>query len=249
MLSREDSGHFTERLLHNQESLVAFSVFSVIALLKDKQNLSSKARLPVAFLLVIVPLVSLFLVRSLIPSSSQSNYVAVIVNQILRFEDPRFLLIMMQATFSGLGLLPILMLLNFQESYTFLSENIEWLLFGLISIFLLFGGGDKSRLYLYFLPLAVFISLKVMDDLRLKMHVLMYSFWTVIILFAHSFIGGYLSPIRSFDIYLRRMVPEHAEGNFLPYLVMNLAISLLIVLLTMNLSRTRFEQTDLKKLD
>lgn len=130
------------------------------------------------------------------------------------------------ALFSGLGVLPLVILYGIRPSVRFLAANRQWLVLLVTSAVLLLGGIDKSRLFLYALPAVVILAIHVVQDLTTRRPPRLMTIWLLVTLAIHLYIGNYLTPMGSFSEYLARMVPEHADGSsYMPTLVTNLSLS------------------------
>jgi hypothetical protein len=120
---------------------------------------------------------------------------------------PRILIV---AIFSGLGLLPLIILSNFSWSTRYLRTNLHWGFMVAIGIFLLFGGKDKSRLFLHMLPAITILALGAIRDIRARLSKVDFIVWLAITTLLHVFMGNLLAAFSNFHDYLNRMVPEHS---------------------------------------
>jgi hypothetical protein len=215
-----------------KESLAAFSLFSAVYFLRQKPRLGGAASALYILLLLCVSFGTLFLARFIIDADGMSSLMNVMLWELRRFLEPEFWLIFLQSIFSGLGFIPILLILHYRPWLEFLRQRWEWVIYAAISLPLLFGGNDKSRLFLYFLPLAVILALHSIRALKEFQTEARFRMWITLFLLAHLFIGSYLTPMGSFPEYLNRMVPEHSEGYFLPFLFKNCLLGLGVFIFT-----------------
>ena len=119
----------------------------------------------------------------------------------------------------------------------FLRERYEWIAYLAISMALLFAGRDKSRLFLYLLPILIVCTVLVAEELKIRSGMQRALVWMAVLLLLHVYIGGYLTPMGSFQDYLARMVPEHSDGTYLPYLARNLVLAAGFLIFTLARAR------------
>ena len=215
-----------------KESLAAFSLFSLIFLFREKRQTGVVASLAYTALVLCVSFGTLLLVRFMVDADGLSSPVAAVMWEFRKALDPQFWLIFLQSIFSGLGFLPLLLLVNFRSWLEFLRQHWEWVFYAAISLLFVFGGSDKGRLFLYFLPLAVILALHSIRALQGFQSESKFMVWVVLFVLAHLYIGRYLTPMDSFPEYLARMVPEHSDGRFLPYLIRNCILGFAVFLFT-----------------
>jgi hypothetical protein len=125
---------------------------------------------------------------------------------------PGYSRIMFVAIFSGLGIMPLILLSHFRWLLDYLKARPYWVVMLACSLFLLFGGADKPRLMLYMLPLITLLAVAVVDDFRRWMPKRTFWVWLAIILLLQAYVGNLLTPFPDFGSYLDLMVPEHS-GN------------------------------------
>jgi len=150
---------------------------------------------------------------------------------------PRFAV----ALFSGLGILPALVAYRARQVYPFLRRNLHWALLVAIGILSLFGGTDKARLFLYMLPAAVVFAAEAMEPVLVRPKGAAWV-WLGGTLLLHFYLGNLLTPMGTYEDYLRRMVPEHAIGPVWGELVRIGAVLLLWVGLTLWYAHRRAEK-------
>jgi hypothetical protein len=114
------------------------------------------------------------------------------------------------AIFSGLGILPLVILSHFRWALTYIRQHLHWLAMIGIGTFLLLGGQDKARLFLHMLPAVVVVAVAVVRDLQLRLPKAYFIAWLSMVLSLHFFIGHHFSAFKDFNAYLHRMVPEHS---------------------------------------
>ena len=215
-----------------KESLVAFSLFSAVYFLRQKPRSGWIVSVLYILLLFCASFGTLLLSRFIIDVDGLSSPTAVMLWEFRKFLEPEFWLIFLQSIFSGLGFISILLILHYKPWLEFLKQHWEWIVYAAISLLFLFGGSDKGRLFLYFLPLAVILALHSIHALKEFQTETRFRVWIAIFLVAHLYIGRYLTPFGSFTEYLARMVPEHSEGQFLPYLFKNCLLGLGVFIFT-----------------
>ncbi len=128
-------------------------------------------------------------------------------------EKPGYLRIMVTAMFSGLGIMPLIILSQFRWVVGYLRKNPHWIAMILIGIFLLFGGKDKPRLMLYALPAFMVMTVSVLQRLKNNLPVWTYRAWLGIMLGLNFYFASWFSPFVDFMDYLDHMVPEHSPGE------------------------------------
>ena len=181
---------------------------------------------------IILPFATIFLVRHLVYAEN-SHSLLVLLEEIVKLAEIEFWPIFFQAIFSGLGIIPILLLAKYKQWVGLFRKYPEWVVYLLISLFFLFGGIDKARLFLYSLPFAVFISIHVCSNLKKKIPSWKFNLWIIFTLSVHWFIGGYLTPEVTFNNYLAMMLPVHSRGLYVPFLTRNCIIALIVFLFTL----------------
>jgi len=206
-----------------KESLAAYSVFSVVHLLRYDDRSRTWIRAALVLAILVVPFATLFIVRSVIDAPNPQSP-RVILKHLGRALDLRFWPVLLQAAFSGLGVIPVVLLVNYQSWVRFLRRHSEWVVYALISLAFLFGGADKARLFLYVLPLAAILAVRSISTFERDASPAKLVFWAAVVLVIHWYIGGYFSAMGTFSDYLARMVPVHSAGRYLPYLMRNLCL-------------------------
>jgi hypothetical protein len=106
-----------------------------------------------ALLLAIVgvPLAALLAVQVGIPGPA-AGPAAAVATQLRSLASPTRWPALVAAAFSGLGILPLVLLHAPGDSWRILRAHPHWLLWLVLALGLLLGGSDKSRLFLYALP-------------------------------------------------------------------------------------------------
>jgi hypothetical protein len=219
-----------------KESLVAYSLFSVLHLLRCRHSRSNLFLGGVVISLIVLPLASVLLVRVLVHAESATNPALTLLNEISRLREAHFWLVLLQALFSGLGLLPVILIVQHGPWLGFLRRRIAWIVYLLISIAFLFGGIDKSRLFLYSLPMVTLLSMHVLSALAAMRGKHRFLAWALVVILLHFFIGGYFTPMGTFSEYLAKMVPEHSGSTYLPFLIRNCAVAVGVFVFTLCLA-------------
>lgn len=133
----------------------------------------------------------------------------VLVAEVGGFFRPSFWPIFLHAVFSGLGLLPVILLVQYRPSLQFLRQRPAFIVYLLVSASALFGGVDKARLFNYLLPAVVLLSLATIRSFKPPSTARVIA-WTLLFVCGHWYLGNYLSPMGTFSEYLAKLVPEHA---------------------------------------
>ena len=218
-----------------KESLAVFAVFAVAHLIREKGRRPDFRTGALSAALIGLPLAAVAIVRAIVPAPDEYSAAQATLAELRHLGDWHTWPVMAQSMFSGLGLLPVLLVASPRVWLTFLRAHFEWAVYLAIAVALLFGGVDKARLLLYALPLVVILSLCVVDAMRGATSAKLFAAWTGVLLALHLFIGGHLTPMGAYGDYLARMVPEHAGDRYLPYLARNGMIAALFGALTLGL--------------
>ncbi len=216
-----------------KESLAAYALFSALHLVRCRRNRSGLLLGVAVISLIVLPLGSVLLVRYLVPAENTMNSTLALLKEISRLREPGFWVILWQACFSGLGLLPVILVIQHGPWIGFLRRHVEWIIYFLISILFLFGGIDKSRLFLYSLPMVILLGMHVLAGLAAMVEGRRFLAWALIMVLLQFFMGGYLTPMGTFSGYLAKMVPEHSGGLFIPFLIRNCLIAVAFFVFTL----------------
>jgi len=220
-----------------KESLAAFSVFSATALVRERGGRLSTSSSLLAFTMIAAPLGALAIAWAVVPAENTYSGVQEILGQLQLTTSARFWPVFVQSMFSGAGLLPVVVITRPGPWLKFLRERYEWIVYLAISIALLFAGRDKSRLFLYLLPILIVCTVLAAKELKIRSGMPRALVWMTVLLVLHVYIGGYLTPMGSFADYLARMVPEHSDGSYLPYLARNLVLAAGFLIFTLARAR------------
>jgi hypothetical protein len=221
-----------------KESLAAFSLFAVAALLRQQRQHSPNTFV-LAAALIVAPVAALFAVRALVPAAQSLDTTRETLEQLRQLITPGFWPIFIQSLFSGMGLLVVVLSIGPASWMSFLRERYEWIVYSTVALALLFGGRDKGRLFLYLLPAVIVCALVVIDNLRVTSGARRGLVWIAVLLALHAYLGNYLTPMGTFEEYLARLVPEHSEGRYLPYLARDLAVAGAFVMFTLAWARAK----------
>jgi hypothetical protein len=213
-------------VLQKESLLATVGVVYSYDLLYRKSNWSVRPGALYAVGLFAVPLLMLLSVRAFITPTNDYSAVSVVIGEVRGLLSLDRLTRLGSALFSGLGILPVLVLYGIRPSARYLAVNLHWGVLVLTGVVFLLGGVDKSRLFLYALPAFVVLATHVVSDLTVRKPTWLVTMWLIATLGIHLYIGNYLTPMGSFSEYLARMVPEHAEGtSYTQTLATNLVLS------------------------
>jgi hypothetical protein len=178
-----------------------------------------------------VPFATIFAVRAVIdaPNSYGPSFFLAHLGQAAHLD---FWPMLLQAAFSGLGVIPVLLLVQYQSWIAFIRRRWEWVVYAAIAVAFVLGGGDKGRLFLYILPLVVILAVHNSMAFGRYCSPRRITWWAVVTLALHWYIGGYFGSMGSFSDYLARMVPEHSDGHYMPFLLRNLGLGAVLLALT-----------------
>jgi hypothetical protein len=185
------------------------SLFSGIYLWKSKGQSSNWQVLAKTSLLFVPAAIVIVVTRQLVegvphphPDFSANPLIA-FWNNIRAVGTLRFAPVFAQAIFSGLGILPVLLILHPKKCVAFFREERHWLAFLAIAIVFLFSGTDKARSFLYVLPLAVLISVHILASFRETVSRKRFLLAVGLLVVLHSYMGGHLTPMPGFEEYLQ----------------------------------------------
>jgi hypothetical protein len=169
----------------------------------------------------VVPLVAVTLVRAQFTAPA-AGAAQVVLQEAWRSLHPPFWPVFVHAMFSGLGVLPVLLLARCRPGLALLRRRPAFVVYLAIAGTCLFGGIDKSRLFLYALPVLTCLSLASVASLEEDLDS-WFPVWAMLFLCSHWYLGNYLTPLGTFSDYLAKLVPEHAAEmgaqSPLPYLL------------------------------
>lgn len=214
-----------------KESLAALAPFAAIHLACNRDGRSWPAVAGGSALLCAAPAAALLATRALIPADNPYSP-SVFFQHLLRMQEFVFWPPFLQSLFSGLGMTIPLLALRHPPWIAFLRGRPEWIYYLLVSLAFLFGGGDKTRLWLYFLPLGLLLVLSVVREFRDETSPMRFRLWLAVFLLFHIVVSAQLPPLETFWGYLIIMVPEYAGAAFLPILSFDLALALFFILAT-----------------
>ena len=220
-----------------KESLSMFSFFVAAEIWQQRTHRSGPRTWLLAAAAIIIP----FACQSVFHRQYGAETPAigtVIVSEAKRFLDPAFWPVFLHAAFSGLGLLPVLLVSRYRPWLAFLRQRPAFLVYLFIAGAALLGGIDKSRLFTYALPGVLFLSMENIHSLPAFRSRRALP-WLAVLLAGQWFIGNCLTPIGTFGEYLAKLVPEHSLGlggtNHLPYLYRDVLIAAVLFGCTLQL--------------
>jgi hypothetical protein len=179
----------------------------------------TKRSLSYLAILLFFPLIVVMLVRMLILSenfySSMEAFLFYAGLHAALFTDPRHWPRLVLALFSGLGILPVILLCRVKTSCRFLQENPCWMWLIVVGTLQLGGGIDKARLLLFILPAMVVLATNLVDKMLTTPSARVWA-WIAVTLGLHFYLGHHFTPMGTVDEYVRRMVPMHAPRDAYP---------------------------------
>jgi hypothetical protein len=211
-----------------KESLPLFSLFVAADWWHQRHRRSIVRPLLAVMAIIGLPVACSLLARHLAPVDGQAA-ISVLLGEAKRFLRPVFWSIFIQAIFSGLGLLPVLLLVQYRPTLEFLRQRPAFIVYLLLAAAALLGGCDKSRLFNYSLPVVVVLALETVRSLRAANQAVV---WVACFLCAHWYLGNYLTPLGAFSDYRAKLVPEHAnwrgDGSRMPFLIRDCIVGLIL---------------------
>jgi hypothetical protein len=199
-----------------KEALLAFVPFALLASWRARPE-RTLGTFAFAALLVALPLAAWLAVRiAVTPANAYDPTDPLAYLALLR--DPDYRLRLVHAAISGLGLLPLVILLRPDVAWRELRAHPEWGVWLVTALALLFGGFDKERLFLYALPPLLVLASRAAGELRRRLPQGFFFAWAAVTLGVHLWLGHQLEPIPSFLDYVDRMLPLHASPRHRNYL-------------------------------
>jgi len=162
-------------------------------------------------LVVAAPVAAMFVIRSRIAAVNSYDAVDVWVSMItLQVKDVGGWPWLLSSVFSGLGILPAMLIAFAGHAWRFLVRSPHWLLLALCAVPLLFGAYEKARYFLFLAsPLALAATAIVnVQAAQLSARV---AGWLLVTVLAQFYLGHQFEAMGSFDDYLARMVPIRPE--------------------------------------
>jgi len=208
-----------------KESALAMVVVAVFEFLRRTRPRSLAAAAPLAAM-VGFPVAALWAVAAVIPAPESGPADALLVNLRTAAAPSRWPALA-AACFSGLGILPLVILHAPGASWRSLRARPHWLLWLALAAGLLFGGSDKARLFLYALPVCAWLGALAMrpegpdgaSSSSPAWEARRWWIWVGLTLAIHFELGHHFARLTSFDAYLDRMVPMHAPDGPAPLLI------------------------------
>jgi len=215
-----------------KESLLPLSLFGIAELWASRESLGNRLLWIKTALLIGSPLVVFVVVRLMIDGYSLAEFpenpLVALSRNIAYVADRRFIPMFIQATFSGLGIMGIFVLVHSRKSLEYLWGRPSWLvLLGISSVFL-FGGTDKARFFTYMVPLLVVLIVHAIDKHDLSSRRWLLS--VALLLGVHLYIGGHFKEMSLARDYVNEWVPRWADWKFLPYLYRNLVLGFVFLI-------------------
>lgn len=162
-------------------------------------------------LLLIASIVPILILRSNIqPANISSPMIAISDSWKFVWSTPGYSRVLIVAILSGLGIMPLILFSRFRWALGYLKQHPEAMGMILIGIFLLFGGKDKARLFVYMLPMVTLVTVAIIQDLQRRLPAWSFRAWLAICLLLHLHLGALLFGFKDFKQYLDLQVPEHS---------------------------------------
>ncbi len=163
--------------------------------------------------LLACPVVALVAVRTAIPASNDYTAFEMIRSQLALLATLDFWPRMFLATFSGLGILPLILALGPGPAKQALVRRPLWWALASIALAFLVFGEDKARLFLYGLPVWVVLALHVLRKRLAGFEPVRAGGWIAAVLVLHLYLGHHFTGLGSFGDYMDRMVPMYASDD------------------------------------
>lgn len=206
--------------------------FYIIAdyLIYNKKELSLK-KLIICILVLVVPFMCQKAILWLGTIENTSNPIKIVFHEINRFRRIEFWPVFLHSIISGSGIIFVIFFINIKSVWLFIVKYKSLIVYIALSIFALFGGVDKSRLFNYLLPINIVLAVNAIF-MRLPKIDRPFILWFSIIILIHLYLGGVLTPIGDTIDYLAKFVPEHASEKHMKYLFQNMILTLAALLIT-----------------
>jgi hypothetical protein len=160
----------------------------------------------------LVPLAALAIVRVAVPASNEYAPLAVALHVLgEQIPDPAFWPRFFVAGFSGLGLLPLLLVWRWRSTVRFLRANPHWAALLGLGFLGLFGGIDKARLFLPMTPAVVVVAAMIWQP-ELQGSRRRALAWVAVTLLLNAYLGHHFEPMGASGEALARLAPIHSAG-------------------------------------
>jgi hypothetical protein len=210
-----------------KESALAMVVVAVFEFVRRGRPKSLAAATPL-FLIVGFPLAAVLVLRAMVPGP-EFGPIDALLTHLHTMASPARWPAFAAALFSGLGILPVVILHAPGASWRSLRARPHWLVWLVLAGGMLFGGSDKSRLFLYALPVCAWLGALAMrpegpdgasgSTASPVWESSRWWIWVGVSLALHFELGHHWARLTSFDAYLTRMVPMHAPEAPIPLLI------------------------------
>lgn len=167
------------------------------------------------FFLIAATVIPFLILRNNVhPVNASSPFNALEGNWEMWLKREGYFKIMLVATFSGLGLMPLVLLSRFRWLLHYLRHHPYWIAMLMMGTVMIFGGLDKARLMIYLLPAMTVLSVALFADLQQKMKPNSYWALAAITILLNFYLGGWaLMGFANFDQYLDIFVPMYSSTN------------------------------------
>jgi len=236
----------------HKESLPLFGVFIAADIVATSREKMTPRRRATAVAAIILPVAVVLLMHVVVGVQSMGT-VRNVLREGWRLLHPRFWPVFVQTGFSGLGLIPLVLIIRSRPWKDLLRRRPSLIVFLVIAAACLLGGVDKGRLFQYSLPVLTLMAAVGADALAAEFGLAWFGTWALVFLAAHWYLGNYLSPIGPRPEFLAKLVPEHVYAAPLVYLsrlylARDCAVAAVVLLFTLwviasaRTSRERYRQ-------
>lgn len=191
-----------------KESAILLSPVVLMHYIKNhREGFSKNAH--IYFLKLILPsLCVLALLNFFIPAEGGSYAPEALIRMVLikRLSELNTYPVFLLSIFSGLGILPFLLIFRARKAADYLREHYYWLVMILIGIFILFCGWDTARYFVFMLPAVIVVTIQALKYCALQFNYLSLS-GVILILIAHFYLGHHFDVLNSHSEYVNALRP------------------------------------------
>jgi hypothetical protein len=224
-----------------KESLAAFALAPAVMVWQDHQLGRFHRRL-VALGFGVAPLAVAWGIREAIDAPGFSTW-TVVDGELRALASAAGMLDLTAAAFAGLGLLPAVVLIGWRSVLGLGRRHEGLAVAAVVAASTVVGGVDKSRPFLYLLPLVLLVAADLVERWKTPHRGLW--LWCTTCVVGQAALAGLFEPTPSFELFLTRFVPEHADfAAHRPFLVAAVALNVVVVVTGLGIRGRRDEGTE-----
>lgn len=219
-----------------KESLAAFALAPAVMVWQD-QHLGWFHRRLVALGFGVAPFAVAWAIRWAIDAPGFSTW-TVLQGELRALASAAGMLDLTAAMFAGLGLLPAVVLVGWRSVLGLGRRHAGLAVAAVVAASTVVGGVDKSRPFLYLLPLVLLVAADLVERWKPPHRGLW--LWCTVCVVGQAALAGLFDPTPSFELFLTRFVPEHADfAAHRPSLVAAVALNVVVLVAGVWIRRER----------